>query len=290
MTYAPKSLKEVQDLLHNELKLPYPSLGIVGDDKHLGGYHCGSDRTVPNDYSIADSSRDRNGLTEAASALDIGWFTKSFHYKTSLLDFNAWLIRDLQTEKPDNRDIREVIYTPDGKVVKRWDRLKKQTGGSKSHLTHTHISYFRDSERRDKTALFKRWLREVKNMPLTDADAVKVWTTDKLDPSPLQKKDDPKNEHRAALTILHSARDNAYTARVTTESLSKKVDSLEAQLKDAVKLINDAVEALKAGAGDTEYVLSDEQLNKLLERIPGAEPQGFRKSNTDPIPEDTESA
>jgi hypothetical protein len=45
--------------------------------------------------------------------------------------------------------------------VLRWDRENiPPTTGSSSHLTHTHISWYRDSEFREKTALFSRYFEE----------------------------------------------------------------------------------------------------------------------------------
>ncbi|WP_037684611.1 hypothetical protein, partial [Streptomyces griseus] len=64
---------------------------------------------------------------------------------------------------PDTRDIREIIYSPDGQTVKRWDRLGKRSTGDSSHLWHTHFSFFRDSIKagRDLTPLFRRYLTSI---------------------------------------------------------------------------------------------------------------------------------
>ena len=50
---------------------------------------------------------------------------------------------------------------PDGAKVVRWDRegIPPATG-SDSHLTHTHVSWYRDSEARDKTSVFRRYFEE----------------------------------------------------------------------------------------------------------------------------------
>src|SRR5690606_6657845 len=79
---------------------------------------------------------------------------------------------------PDTKDIREVIYSLDGKNVKRWDRLKRRTSGDSSHTFHTHISYFRDSETRDKTALFARYLNG-DGMEIKDKVKVPQWAQDR---------------------------------------------------------------------------------------------------------------
>jgi hypothetical protein len=159
MTYAPASIKAAQVYLRDQTGLPWVSLGIVGDEDHRGGYHCGWDRRrIVNgklsDYAWTESSRDSGHRTDAASALDIGKFTKG---DKNLRTFSVWLVQQCKAGAPDTRDIREVIYSPDGKTVKRWDRLGKRTSGDDSHLDHTHISYHRDSEARDKVGLFKRY-------------------------------------------------------------------------------------------------------------------------------------
>ncbi|MFC4336010.1 peptidoglycan-binding domain-containing protein [Salininema proteolyticum] len=154
MTYAPKQLKKLHNYLKDKTGLSPAALGIVGDAAHRGGYHCGRDRTVSGDYSVVESSRDRRGLSNAASAIDIGGFAKN---GKTLRGLSLWLVGQCRKSAPGTEDIREIIYSPDGKRVKRWDRLGKRSSGDDSHLWHTHISYFRDSEGKDKTALFKRY-------------------------------------------------------------------------------------------------------------------------------------
>jgi peptidoglycan hydrolase-like protein with peptidoglycan-binding domain len=160
MTRAPASLKKAQAYLHDVTDLPWVSLGIVGDDDHDGGYHCGEDRVDADDYSVDESSRDKNGLSDYASALDVGNFNR-------LREFSKWLVAECVKGAEDTKDIREVIYSPDGKTVKRWDRLGKRSSGDKSHLKHTHISYFRDSSGRDKNGLFRRFFENVPSKPST---------------------------------------------------------------------------------------------------------------------------
>jgi len=174
MTYAPQRLLDARAYIIREYGVAAASVGIVGDAAHRGGYHCGSDRTVNNDYSVVESPRDRAGLSMAASALDIGTFTKTVDGKRhDLRKFSVWLVAQCRAGTADTRDIREVIYTDNGSTVKRWDRLGIRSGGDDSHLWHTHISYFRDSEKRDKTTLFKRYLEG-------DVSAKDVWTGYKI--------------------------------------------------------------------------------------------------------------
>ncbi|MFE7868854.1 hypothetical protein ACFUYE_00680 [Micromonospora humida] len=165
MTTAPANLLAVRRLLLDTIKgLDPAAVGIVGDPAHRGGYHCGSDRVVSNDYSVVESSRDRTGLTLYASGLDIGWFEVRVDGKThNLYTFNRWMVAQLDANAPDSRDIREWIYTLDGKSVRRWDRLKRRTSGDKSHLYHSHGSFFRDSIKagRDQNPLFRRYLTSI---------------------------------------------------------------------------------------------------------------------------------
>lgn len=161
MSYAPQTLMDARKFIIDNLGVAAASVGIVGDDAHANagtGYHLGKDALKRTAYSIIESPRDRAGLTDAASALDVGTFSKNGQ---DLRDFSVWLVKQCQAGTADTKDIREVIYSADGKTVKRWDRLKKRSTGDKSHTWHTHISYFRDSEKRDKTALFRRYAQEV---------------------------------------------------------------------------------------------------------------------------------
>lgn len=169
MTYAPKRLLDARNYIIDAYRVAPAKVGIVGDSSHVGGYHCGADRVVANDYSVVESSRDSNGLSDAAAALDIGTFSTKVDSRTlTLRTLSVWLVAQCKAGTADTRDIREVIYTDDGRTVKRWDRLGIRSGGDDSHLWHTHISYFRDSEKRDKTALFKRYLEG-------DVSAKDIW-------------------------------------------------------------------------------------------------------------------
>ncbi|MEV7265600.1 hypothetical protein AB0N38_18790 [Micromonospora aurantiaca] len=194
MTSAPANLLAVRQLLLTYLNvdkkavraddLEPAEVGIVGDVNHRGGYHCGSDRVVTNDYSVVESSRDRSGLTLYASALDVGTFSvRSGGGTHNLRTFSAWMVAQCAANAADTRDIREIIYSPDGGTVRRWDRLGRRTSGDSSHLFHTHFSFFRDSTKagRDQTPLFRRYLTaigmivparpttpEVPDMQLTD--------------------------------------------------------------------------------------------------------------------------
>jgi hypothetical protein len=174
MTTAPRNLLAVRSLLltylnvdKNAVKasdLEPGEVGIVGDANHRGGYHCGSDRVVNNDYSVVESHRDSSGLTLDASALDVGMFSVVVGGRThDLRTLSTWFVAQCVAGAADTGDIREIIYSPDGRTVKRWDRLKKRTSGDSSHLIHTHFSFFRDSTKagRDQTPLFRRYLATI---------------------------------------------------------------------------------------------------------------------------------
>ncbi|SBT47838.1 hypothetical protein [Micromonospora narathiwatensis] len=174
MTRAPENLLAVRNLLLTYLNvdknvvrpddLEPGEVGIVGDANHRGGYHCGSDRVVRNDYSVVESTRDSSGLTLDASALDVGMFSiRSGGATNNLRTFSTWCVAQCVAGAADTGDIREIIYSPDGRTVKRWDRLRKRTTGDSSHLFHTHFSFFRDSTKanRDQTPLFRRYLTAI---------------------------------------------------------------------------------------------------------------------------------
>ncbi|MER5702989.1 hypothetical protein ABT023_13750 [Micromonospora sp. NPDC002296] len=174
MTRAPTNLLAVRSLLLTHLDLDPAAarpedlepaeVGIVGDADHVGGYHCGSDRVVAGDYSVVESPRDAAGLTLDASALDIGRFSVTSGGDVhNLRSFSAWCVAQCVAGADDTRDIREIIYSPDGITVRRWDRLGRRSTGDASHLWHTHLSFFRDSTKagRDQTPLFRRYLTTI---------------------------------------------------------------------------------------------------------------------------------
>ncbi len=164
MSYSPATLGALRVYLIERTGLRPVSLGIVGDAAHQrrASYHNGQDavtrygRHASTDYSIR-TRRDREPyLTNAASAIDIGNFPR-------LRSMSAWLVTQARRNATGTSDIREIIYSPDGRRVLRWDRergyasLPRTGEADDSHLWHTHISYYRDSERRSKLGLFRRY-------------------------------------------------------------------------------------------------------------------------------------
>lgn len=156
MTNAPDDLMAVRRYLLGAAGLSGDSVGIVAGpaDASGGGYHCGRSGLsaighLTSDYSVRESGRDSGGLTDAASALDIGDFAAG---GKTLRQLSAWLAARCAAGDPRTADIREIIYTPDGSTVRRWDRLGIRSTGDSSHLYHTHLSFFRDSEGRRATS------------------------------------------------------------------------------------------------------------------------------------------
>lgn len=175
MSSAPGSLLDLQSFWVSQGGV---SLGIVGNAVHCRGYHLGRDRVygacacrpknicVPGlgnlDYSV-QTARDRAGLSNAASAIDLGKLGGSLR---NLYRFSEWLVEQCRANEPGTADLREVIYSPDGTTVLRWDRERGYWSAPRpgeaddSHLGHTHISYYRDAEARDKRPLFARFFEE----------------------------------------------------------------------------------------------------------------------------------
>ena len=175
MSLAPGSLLDLQAYWVSQGGV---SLGIVGNAVHCKGYHLGKDRIygscacrpknicVPGladrDYSVM-TARDKRGLSNAASAIDLGRLGGSLR---NLYKFSEWLVEQCQANADGTSDLREVIYSPDGTSVLRWDRERGYWSAPRpgeadaSHLTHTHLSYYRDSENRDKRPLFARFFEE----------------------------------------------------------------------------------------------------------------------------------
>jgi hypothetical protein len=164
MTFAPKPLTDLATFV---VKHGAVNLGVVGDTKHVAkgfSYHLGSDDLQTN-ASSAELPRDKAGLSKAASAIDIG---KVGGNLAGLQTMSKWLVAECLAGAPDTHDIREIIFSADGAIVSRWDGKDGSPGivrtgpsqGDDTHRSHTHISFFRDSESRDKISLFRRYFEE----------------------------------------------------------------------------------------------------------------------------------
>ncbi|MFC4070193.1 hypothetical protein [Actinoplanes subglobosus] len=176
MTAAKANHVTARRLLMEHLGLTADETGIVGDEDHAAGgdsYHLGRDRIRAragrDRYSVDESRRDRDGLDGHASALDVGFFrVRAPRGTVDLYDFNAWLIPLCESGDPDTGDLREVIYSPDGRAVRRWDRLGRRRSGDDSHRTHTHLSEHRDADGHRMIRLATRWLRHIGLIPEED--------------------------------------------------------------------------------------------------------------------------
>ena len=156
------------------------NLGVVGDTAHIGkgvSYHLGQDQLSPDAYSIK-TARDKAGLSDAASAIDLGKLDGSL---ANLQAFSRDFVERARADGPGFSDIREIIYSPDGKTVLRWDRERGAASEPRpgeaddSHLTHTHISWYRDAEKRDHTIAFRPYFEgDVKFIQASDLGQTKL--------------------------------------------------------------------------------------------------------------------
>jgi hypothetical protein len=263
MTRAPANLLAVRTLLLTHLdNAPGPDdldpgeVGIVGDSAHRGGYHCGSDRTVTNDYSVFESPRDRAGLTLDAAALDVGQFNVRSGGRThNLPSFSLWCVAQCAANAADTRDIREIIYSPDGSTVKRWDRLGKRTSGDSSHRWHTHFSFFRDAIKagRDQRPLFRRYLTEI---GLLEDDTVTPEDINKVADAVVAKLATPDTLKKVlALDVLPNGYGDAATnttiaAGTLVRNLARDTEATKVAVVDRValdaKAVADAISATLA--------------------------------------------
>jgi hypothetical protein len=156
VTYAPATLRALATYWS---KHGGANLGIVGDTSHVlkgTSYHLGRSRLELGAYSRI-TPRDKAGLTEAAAAIDLGKLSASY---AELRVFSRWLVARCQANAAGTSDIREVIYTADGETVLRYDRERGVASAPRageadgSHLWHTHVSFYRDSEGRSKAGIF----------------------------------------------------------------------------------------------------------------------------------------
>lgn len=164
MTTNPPDLVAFRDGVMARTGLTNPAdVGIKGDGAHqrTGGYHEGMDVLVSigryhppatshvgsdtEDYS-ARMLRDREGLTDDASAVDIAdnW---PHGGRDAWLRFNNLLADALPTSQ-SLTGIRAINYSPDGVRKVRIDRENgwREESTSDSVTIHTHVEMYRDLE------------------------------------------------------------------------------------------------------------------------------------------------
>lgn len=200
-TRAPETIKELAAYWREH---GGRNLGIVGDTKHMQkgtSYHLGKSDLKVGAYS-AKLKRDRKGLTERASALDIGKLDGRIG---RLRKFSNWLVE--QAKAGNTPDIREIIWSPDGKEIHRWDShldrvivsLRRKPdksivvvnagNGDATHFRHTHISFYRDSRLTPKVDLFRAFFEQPLPPPKPN-DEPEPEPEDNLAPVPADE-DDP---------------------------------------------------------------------------------------------------
>lgn len=259
MTYSPTDLITAQKYICSKTGLTPIEVGIKGDDNHAtsGGYHIGNDGLnaigrLSTDYSKRESSRDRPG-SNAASAIDVGYFDVIINgVRINLRQFSIKFVEKCKAGDPRTADIREVIYSPDGQNVYRWDRLGIRASGDDSHLSHTHTSFFRDSEGRrsgldNYLGLVKEILEGEDDM-FTDKD--RGWLAHLVDVMAAFEKGDPvmwTKDTVAAVAQLSGLVDQVNQLNTKVDAINTRLASLQSSggLTDADrKLIADLKTAI----------------------------------------------
>ncbi|HVM29513.1 MAG TPA: peptidoglycan-binding protein [Candidatus Limnocylindrales bacterium] len=179
MTYTPQPLKDLRTAFVGWTGCPRENFSIARScqpGRGFRGYHLGKDQIFGSqgscvgqrwdDYSVK-TARDKAGLSDARAAIDIQFNRNTLDRGAAKLlrEFSTWLVAQCQANAAGTADIREVIYSPDGTTVLRYDRERgiksapKPGEADKSHTWHTHVSFYRDSEARAKTPTFAGYFK-----------------------------------------------------------------------------------------------------------------------------------
>jgi hypothetical protein len=140
-------------------------LGIVGDAAHTSGYHLGPDRIHGSDYSLK-IARDVTGAQRfptAACAYDMGMAWPASRA------WLAWLVNECRNGAFPQ--VREVIGSLDGVHKQYFSQLRgfaTEAYTGDNHVSHTHISVFRDTADTDHSPLLRRFFDRA---PVQDAPA-----------------------------------------------------------------------------------------------------------------------
>lgn len=169
MSYAPATLLQARAYVKAQTGLGDGALGIVGDSAHRYGYHLGRDRLPASDYSRT-TARDLAGLSDAASALDVGNFG-------GLRALTAFMVGEARAGRLG--DVRELIGPGSDGRAYRWEHLggwaAVRRAAGDSHEWHLHISYYRDSEQRSKLPPFQRFFEGTEGDDVELSDKVNLW-------------------------------------------------------------------------------------------------------------------
>ncbi len=190
------------------------SLGIVGDVKHQQkgtSYHLGKYQLKPDAYSRR-LRRDREGLTERASALDLGKLNKQHREAAQVLE----LARGTGRGRPDprypgdhlvpGREGRAALGRAPGPGIPSLRRDKNGVihiindgNGDETHFWHTHISFYRDSRVEPKVLYFRPFFEHP--IPPKPDDEPEPNPDDDLDRDP-DDEGDPKPDDGPVLLFV----------------------------------------------------------------------------------------
>lgn len=287
MTYAPDTLRAARALLLEHLDIhptgSYPAdldpaeVGIVGDTAHAAkgtSYHLGADQLTSTAYSRR-TARDRAGLSNAASAVDVGEFRVVTPKGTfTQRDLAVWSVEQCQANHPDTRDIREIIYTDDGRRVLRYDRERGYTSeprtgeADSSHLYHDHYSQYRDAEGRYTLRdHFARWLTHIGVIgdDMTPAELLGT----RLGKSTTTVAIALQDTHTAvqAIQLQQAAILTAVKADADTAAILARIDARAAELRQAQA---DQLAAILAALPDDDEPVSREVLVAALTQVLGS--------------------
>lgn len=162
MTNAPADLLTMRSGVHGVTGLSPNDTGIVGDDNHDCGYHIGRSALINRgclhvsrgagdpreDYSVR-LGRDRAGVTESASAFDLGsgWSGHAGGH-AAWLRFNVAFLSELIGRDARLNAVRAVNISTDGSTRHRYDREYGFAVQSTNDTVtiHTHMEFYRDTE------------------------------------------------------------------------------------------------------------------------------------------------
>lgn len=154
MTTSPPDLIALQHAISDATGVPRSDIGIIGNKAHIEegvSYHLGKDqlKMFKNPYS-ARLARDKAGLTNFASAMDIDHAWTKGKGRASWLAFNALIVAALKGGDPALAAVRAVNYSTDGTLANRF-RIDRQNGFVQEDTDdtvdiHTHIEWYRDTE------------------------------------------------------------------------------------------------------------------------------------------------
>ena len=271
MSYAPKTLLDARAYILARTKLKPVQVGIVGDSSHTYGYHLGKDRLPPNDYS-ARTARDKAGLSDAASALDISDFG-------DLWRLTEFLVAEARAGRLP--DVREIIGPlRDGRAY-RWDHLDgwkavRRAKGD-SHEWHIHISYYRDSEYRDKTDVFRRFFEAgggggmEDDMKLTDRVRTPDWARQRWPDLP--ETITVETALASGYSHARSGKDETYRQRAMLEAIlaavkgQDVVDAVKAELARHDKQVADRLAEIAALVAKVGTVPAEKIVDEIARRL-----------------------